>query len=910
MNILPFTAPEISLESAGGKGLNLARLARAGFPVPPGFIITTGAYRAFVGANNLGDAILATIDPLAADDTTALELASRKIRAAFSAGKIPEDIAASIRQAYADLDQPSVAVRSSATAEDLPDLSFAGQQDTFLNVVGEREVLQAVVDCWSSLWTGRGIGYRLRNGIAQGESALAVVIQGMVQSESSGVLFTANPLTGLRSESVIDATLGLGEALVSGQVEPDHYVVNPLSGEILSKRLGAKSLSVRGRSGGGTETVAEAAAARQALSGEQIHQVTALGRAVQQEYGSPQDIEWAFAQGGLHLLQSRAITSLFPLPENSTDRMAIWFSFGAVQGVLGPLTPLGSDTFRCIFAGGARMFHVHVRYDEQRVLVPAGERLWIKVSDAMRHPLGSRVFGPLLGVIEPSIRQILRGLASEPELGMGSGKFRPTTALRILRFALPILARMVRNVHNPEKARADFDRLIDRELSASRFEPTGDPYDRLAQRLDFMQARMDQAFPVMLPRFIPLFGPTVGMLSLLTHMDPNRSASNHGFSTLVLEVTRGLPDNVTTEMDLALWEAARAIRADKASLAVFSQDGASELASRYLDWSLPEVAQRAVAAFMDRYGMRAVAEIDIGLPRWRENPTPIMQNLQSYLQISDEAAPDVLFARGAAAAEKAIEELATQARTQGGRLRERVVRFAARRVRVLAGVREAPKFYAVRMIGLAREGLLASGADFVAEGIFVQPDDLFLLHLSELEALAREKPGPVAQSTGGPGAPAAAPGAKVNWGSLVAERRAIFAREGRRRQIPRVLVSDGRTFYEGLGADAGAGDVIVGSPVSPGMVEGVVHVVLDPHRSQLAPGEILVCPGTDPAWTPLFMAAGGLITEVGGMMTHGSVVAREYGIPAVVGVHQATTRLKDGQKIRLDGTTGKILLIE
>jgi pyruvate,water dikinase len=282
---------------------------------------------------------------------------------------------------------------------------------------------------------------------------------------------------------------------------------------------------------------------------------------------------------------------------------------------------------------------------------------------------------------------------------------------------------MVRTVHNPEKARADFDRLIDRELNANRLEPTGDAYDRLAQRLDFMQARVEQAFPLLLPRFIPLFGPTVGMLNLLNHLDPDRSGSDHGFSPLVLEVTRGLPGNVTTEMDLALWDAARAIRADPASLVVFSGASAAELASHYVDRSLPEVAQRAVAAFMDRYGMRAVAEIDIGQPRWHEDPAPIMQSLQSYLHISDEAAPDVLFARGAAAAENAIEELATRARAQGGRLRERVVRFAARRVRVLAGVREAPKFYAVQMIGLAREGLLKSGTDLVAEGFLEQPDD-------------------------------------------------------------------------------------------------------------------------------------------------------------------------------------------
>lgn len=909
--ILAFDAPHVSLETAGGKGLNLARLARAGFPVPPGFIVTTGAYRAFVGANNLGDSILAAVQPLTADDTSALELASRTVRSAFSAGKIPEDIAASLRRAHADLDRPAVAVRSSATAEDLPDLSFAGQQDTFLNIVGEEEVLRAVVDCWSSLWTARAIGYRLRNAIPQGEVALAVVIQEMVESEASGVLFTANPLSGLRSETVIDATLGLGEALVAGLVEPDHYLVDTLSGQIAGKTLGAKRLSIRGKPGGRTETVSEGASAQQALSDDQIRQVAALGQAVQKEYGFPQDIEWAFAQGKLHLLQSRAITSLFPLPDGAGDRMKIWFSFGAVQGVLGPVTPLGSDTFRCFFAGGAQMFHVHVRYDEQQVLVPAGERLWIKVSDLMRHPLGGRLFGPLLGFVEPSVGQILSGLAGEPQLGVGSGKFRPATALRILRFALPVLARMVRTVLNPAKARADFDGLIDRELSASRFEATGDRYARLAQRLDFMKGRMERAFQVLLPRFVPVFGPAMGMLNLLSRMDPDRSGGGHGFSMRALEVTRGVPDNVTTGMDLALWEVAKSIQADPASLAAFTGADPPGLASRYLDRSLPEAAQLAVAAPMDRYGMRAVAEIDIGQPRWREDPTPIMQNLQSYLRNTDKAAaPDVLFARGARAAEKAIEELAALARTQrGGRLKEKIVHFAARRVRILMGVREAPKFYAVRMIGLVREQMLQSGADFVAEGIFEQPDDIFFMHIPELEALSRENADLPDDDAQGTRVPAAVSATRMDWKDLVAKRRAIFAREERRRQIPRVLVSDGRTFYEGLGAEAATADVLSGSPVSPGMVEGVVHVVLDPHRAQLAPGEILVCPGTDPAWTPLFMTAGGLITEVGGMMTHGSVVAREYGIPAVVGVHRATERLRDGQRIRLDGTAGKIVVL-
>jgi pyruvate,water dikinase len=206
------------------------------------------------------------------------------------------------------------------------------------------------------------------------------------------------------------------------------------------------------------------------------------------------------------------------------------------------------------------------------------------------------------------------------------------------------------------------------------------------------------------------------------------------------------------------------------------------------------------------------------------------------------------------------------------------------------GLRESPKFFIIRLMGIIRQELLASGKEFVASGVIEGPEDLFFLHFNELDALAKQT--------------------SYDWKSLIAERRALYERENRRRQIPRVLVSDGRAFYEGIGVLDDTDTVISGSPVSPGVAEGIVHIILDPRGARLVPGEILVCPGTDPAWTPLFMAAGGLITEVGGMMTHGSVVAREYGIPAVVGVHQATTRLKDGQRIRVDGTVGKIVVLD
>jgi pyruvate,water dikinase len=324
-----------------------------------------------------------------------------------------------------------------------------------------------------------------------------------------------------------------------------------------------------------------------------------------------------------------------------------------------------------------------------------------------------------------------------------------------------------------------------------------------------------------------------------------------------------------------------------------------------------------VQGFLQRYGMRGVGEIDMGQPRWREEPTPVMHTLQSYLQIDPAQAPDVLFERGAMAAAQAIEALAAIARRQPlGWLKEKVVRAAARRIRLLMSARESPKFYAIRVMGIVRAALLNVGQEFVAAGTLDRPDDLFFLKIAELHALAGH-PVPsgavtataITAAAASTRAETAAAAPTSGWKALVAERRAANAREKRRRLLPYVLVSDGRAFYEGVGAETDTATALTGSPVSPGVVEGRVHIIFDPRGAQLAPGEILVCPGTDPAWTPLFMTAGGLITEVGGMMTHGSVVAREVGIPAVVGVHQATQRLQDGQLIRLNGSTGKIIIL-
>ncbi len=913
--ILPLDSPDATLTNAGGKAQNLAKLARAGLPVPPGFVVTTAAYQAFVVSNGLQDFILSTLAATDTNNPVTLEAASAAIRARFSGVSVDSDLADPLVAAYHTLAETSglrltpyglrltpyglpVAVRSSATAEDLPDFSFAGQQDTFLNVVGDQALLDAVVRCWSSLWTARAIAYRARNSIPQDGVALAVVVQAMVESEASGVLFTANPLTGKRSEVVIDATLGLGEALVSGQVEPDHLVVDVDAGLIVSKTLGAKALAIHSQASGGTATVRLDAVGRQALPDAASLELAHLGKRVERELyaGQPQDVEWAWTEDRLFLLQSRAITSLYPLPAGMPpEPLQFLFSVNHVQGMLDPFTPLGADALIRALVALARLFDREFTPQSQREVVVAGERLYANITPALRHALGRKLARGIFGAVEPGVGQALAGLWDEPAFAPLGRGFSPAALRTLAGLWAAIGPRLVAVLRAPDARREDLQQQIDafvREM-AGRARQTSS----LAERLALWQSIYAEfASRISLP-----LGPAmiVGLGSFFQLKRLVQAAL--GSDQLALEAARGLPHNVTTEMDLALWTVAQVVRADPDSARRFNAVTAAELAAEFTAGRLPLPAQAALLAFMDRYGMRGLAEIDLGRPRWREEPEHIVQVVQSYLRLDDpELAPDVAFRRGAAAAQQAIDRL-TQAMPT--RAQARQARFLASRVRSLAGLRETPKFTVIRLMGIVRQMLLASGEELAAAGVFTRPDDIFFLHFEELEVLGNDERGMMNEVP-------ERSGVEDEWRRIVAERRQAYERELRRRQVPRVLLSDGTAYYEGLGVRTHGEGVLTGSPVSPGVIEGVVHVVFDPREVQLAPGEILVCPGTDPSWTPLFLAAGGLVMEVGGLMTHGSVVAREYGIPAVVGVHEATQRLRSGQRIRVDGTAGRVQVVE
>jgi pyruvate,water dikinase len=624
--------------------------------------------------------------------------------------------------------------------------------------------------------------------------------------------------------------------------------------------------------------------------------LSGLGQQVAELYGSPQDIEWALVDHSLYLLQARPVTSLFPIPERIPEgQLKVLFSFAAVQGIMDPITPLGRDMICTIFAVGASLFGVQATSETQTALYTAGERLWGNITPLVRNSVGRRIFSAALGMVEPSVQQALLQIQDDPRLQPDRPGVSFAAVRQLLRFFLPVASNVFLNLLRPKERREMIVGNGERVLAKLQRRCTaiqGDRYERLAQQADLLPRLIREELPRAFILFVSSVAAAMASFNLLGRLAAGEAVSSQDLHDLVLEATRGVPHNPTTEMDLELWRAASEIRRDPASCELFRAGSPAELSARFLREELPQVAQKAVAGFLEKYGQRGLGEIDLGRARWREDPTPIFESLSGYLQIeAEEQAPDAVYARGARNAETAVDRLVeTIRRRRFGWLKARLARFFASRMRELMGTRESPKFFVVRMMGLQRQELLKSGSEFVQAGELSQADDLFFLTFSELRRLAAHE--------------------ESDWQARIERRREAYNRELMRRQVPRLLLSDGRAFYEGVAVHEHQAGKLAGSPVSPGSVEGAVRVVFDPRRANLQPGEILVCPGTDPSWTPLFLTAAGLVMETGGMMTHGAVVAREYGIPAVVGVDRATSRLQTGQRIQLNGSTGEITLLD
>jgi rifampicin phosphotransferase len=845
----------------GGKGVHLRALTQAdGVRVPPWFCVTTAAYRRAVADTSLRALVdaLASLEP--GDAAPFRELTAR-IRRDIERIGVPDGLAGAIAVEVERLGGGlAYAVRSSATAEDLPLASFAGQHDTFLNVVGLPAILRAVSRCWASLFSERAVAYRLRNSIDHRQVEMAVVVQRMVLPQASGVLFTADPVTGNRTVAAVEATLGLGEAFVSGAVDADTYRVR--DGRIVERAVAVKPTVVVPSPGGGTHIVPVASArqSQPALTGEQVLALAALGRRIESDLGWPQDVEWCLDGEGIHVVQARPITTLFPVPETSEEGNRVYVSVGHQQMMTDPMTPLGLSVWQLTSPAPMRV---------------AGGRLFVDVTGALSAPATRAGTLDALGRSDPLIRDALetvlerqgfiptvadRGAGEVPAGGPGRPappEVDPSVVAELIerhRASVAELKSAIRGVSGS----ALFELILDdlEELRALLFDPHS--HQALLAGIEATQWLNDN-----LAEWL---------------------GEHHPSDVLSLAA----PNNVTAEMGLALLDVADAIRPHPTVVDTLQSMDGDEGLDRLATTEGGQHALAAIDAYLDAYGMRCIGEIDIARTRWSERPSALVPVILSNVAHFAPGERDRRLAQGREQAWQKEQELLARLRPlpAGAEKAEQTKRMIDR-LRSFVGYREYPKYAMVSRYFLYRQALLAEAERLVTDGVLHAVDDIYFLTFHELHQVVR---------TGHADH------------DLLGRRRGEFRSFGVLTP-PRVLTSEGDALHGAYRHDDLPPGTLVGLAVSSGVVEGRARIVLDVTEADLEPGDILVTPHTDPAWSPLFVTVAGLVTEVGGLMTHGAVIAREYGLAAVVGVDRATEQIRDGQRIRVDGTRGLVEML-
>ena len=844
----------------GGKGAQLGELSRIeGVRVPAGYCVTTGAFRRIMAEVPSIDDRLDRLSRLEPDDREALRTLSAEIRRALEAIAIPDDLAAAITRPLAGLgEQAAYAVRSSATAEDLPTASFAGQQDTYLNVVGAAAILHHVSRCWASLFTERAVTYRLRNGVdrPEGSDGRGRAADGASRRRPA-ILFTADPVTSNRRVTSVEAVFGLGEALVSGLVNPDVYTVR--DGEVVAKAVAAKQLAVHASPAGGTQhrAIEPERQEQPALTDAQVVRLAQLGRRIEAHFGRPQDIEWCLVEDGFQIVQSRPITTLFPIPAVDDRENHVYVSVGHQQMMTDAMKPLGLSVWQ--------LTALRPMYD-------AGGRLFVDVAQDLASP-ASRARLLALGKSDPLIGDALQTI-------LDRGDFIPS---------LPDEGPAATPAGGPPAA-IETDPVIVSEL-IRRNQASIAALKRDIQTksgcalLEFILADIQELKRLLFDRqshqvFMSAMEATWWLNEQLEAWLGEKNAAD--------TLTQSVPNNVTSEMGLALLDVADVIRPHPEVLAFLQHvegDG-------FLD-DLPKLAggreaRYAIQAFLDLYGMRCVGEIDITRPRWSERPTTLLPVILGNIKHFEPGAGEQRFEQGRQEAREKEQELLTRLRDlpDGERKADETKRMIDR-VRTFIGYREYPKYGMVSRYFVYKQALLEEAGRLVQASVLREKEDIFYLTFQELHDVVRTHHAD---------------------DRLISQRKDAF-RSYQALTPPRVLTSDGEVIAGAYRRDDVPAGALVGLPVSAGTVEGRARVILDMAEADLEPGDILVTAYTDPSWTPLFVAISAVVTEVGGLMTHGAVIAREYGLPAVVGVERATQLIRDGQRIRVHGTDGYVEIL-
>ncbi len=844
----------------GGKGAHLGELSRIeGLRVPPGFCVTTDAFQRIMADAPSIDDRLDRLSRLKPDDGEAIRALSAEIRRTLEGVAIPDDLAATITRELARLgEQAAYAVRSSATAEDLPTASFAGQQDTYLNVVGPTAVLQHVSRCWASLFTERAVTYRLRNGVDHRKVYMAVVVQQMVFPQAAGILFTADPVTGNRKVASVEASFGLGEALVSGLVNADVYRVR--DGEVVAKAIATKQLATYASPEGGTheQAIEPERQEQPALTERQVVQLAQLGRRIEAHFGSPQDIEWCLVDNGFQIVQSRPITTLFPIPAADDGENHVYVCVGHGQMMTDAIKPLGLSLFQ--------LTALRPMYD-------AGGRLFVDVTRELASPARRAGLLEVLGKGDPLIGDALQTILQR-------GDFIPS-----LPDAAPGGAPAGSAPAPIETDAAIVAALIERSQASIVALKRDIRTKSGSALLDFILADIQEMKRILVD---PKNHQAIMAGMEATWWLNDQMQAWLGEKSVADTLAQSVPHNVTSEMGLALLDVADVIRPHP-DVVTFLQHVTDE---DFLE-ALPKLeggrtARDAIRSYLDTYGMRCVGEIDITRPRWSERPITLVPAILGNIKNFEPGAGERRFEQGRQEAWKKEQELLERVRAlpDGERKAEETKRMIDR-VRTFAGYREYPKYGIVIRYFVYKQALLEEAERLVQAHVIGEKEDIFYLTFQELHDVVR---------------------AKQVDDHLIRQRKDAF-RSYEALTPPRVLTSDGEIIAGKYRRDDLPGGALVGLPVSAGTIEGRARVILDMAKADLEPGDILVTAYTDPSWTPLFLTIKGLVTEVGGLMTHGAVIAREYGLAAVVGVEHATRLIRDGQRIRVNGTDGYVEIL-
>lgn len=852
----------------GGKGLNLGELAKIhGIQVPEGFCVTTKAFQKALEQNEAFRAMLDQLTLMKAEERDRIREISSRIRKIIMEAEIPSDVEKAVAHYLARFgNEHAYAVRSSATAEDLPHASFAGQQETYLNIIGKEAILRHISKCWASLFTDRAVIYRMLNGFDHSQVHLSVIVQRMVFPQASGILFTADPVTSNRKLQSIEAGFGLGEALVAGLASADCYKVQ--EDKIVEKRIATKKWAIYGLKEGGTETrqIDPDQQKIPALTDQQIFRLARIGRQIEAYFGCPQDIEWCLADDTFYIVQSRPITTLYPIPETNDPGYRVYVSVGHQQMMTDPIKPLGLSFFLLTTRAPMRA---------------AGGRLFVDVTQMLFSPDRREMLLDTMEQHDPLMKDALMTIIERDEFIKSFPKDAKEQSLGKINKGI-LSAGFQGQIENDPTVVSDLMKRTQtaiEELKHNIRKKSGpDLFDFILEDIRQLQKLLSD------PQSIRVIRAGLDASSWINEKMNKWLGEKNAADTL----SQSVPNNITSEMGLALLDVADVIRPYPKVIHYLQHVKDDRFLDELVKFDGGREVREAFLAFLNKYGMRCPGEIDITRTRWSENPTALIPLILRNIKNFEPGAGKRKFEQGRQEALKKEQALLGRLKQlpDGERKAEETKRMISL-LRNFIGFREYPKYGMMNRYFIYKQALLKEAEQLLQAKVIREKEDIYYLTFEELREVVRTN--------------------KLDY-RIISKRKDEYKRY-ENLTPPRVITSDGEIIAGKYKRENLPAEAIAGLPVSTGVAEGRARVILNMEDADLEEGDILVTTFTDPSWTPLFVSIKGLVTEVGGLMTHGAVIAREYGLPAVVGVENATKLIKDGQRIRVNGTDGYIEIL-